>query len=629
MTTTDFNAAFAEMSLTREARKVLTDYLARLQSKTAGLKKDDQEELVRDIQEHLYNALEAKLKKTRSKKDTLDAQIVMEVLSALGEPEEYLESTQTPEGIKGSTPPRRLRRAREGRILGGVAMGIANYFRIDVVIVRVIMIGLVLTGISAVIYPILWIVIPDETEGENAVAAAAAQGDPSRPRWIRLLGRICWKLLIIFITLCFYLPVFLVLFVLTLAFFVIPLVWLFQPSNFLGFNTIAILGYLLPVVSLSLGCIFLALLLLFMNIVTRIHYKRSMLRGNSLKYLGSAALIAICIALISAVYTGANNVNRGSISESTTFPAASTLNIVIESEIIASDITVVGSDTVQDVTLTVTRKARGYSTDNAQHNAEKIDSTWAISGDTLSLNTWIGDRWVNHNAAVEYRLLVPKTTSLQLHNPIGRTIIEDISAEKMLVDNSVGSLEIRDSWAADASFKNSLGLIEISAFAPPIVLHAPLSATMPERIFDDATLPAPATSFTVSNELGAIRLEQVVTSQTAITANLGSIEIDTCSFAGEVTNDMGSIVINDHLGALTVSNSMGSINASFLRMYDNETYEFESNMGSVNLDLPPGLNPIFDTSHRMGNADQRYRPVAGGARPQIMITSDMGSVEIR
>lgn len=57
----------------------------------------------------------------------------------------------------------KLFRSRKFRILGGVAGGLAEYFKIDPVIIRILFIAFTLTnGIGIVIYIILWIIIPDE-----------------------------------------------------------------------------------------------------------------------------------------------------------------------------------------------------------------------------------------------------------------------------------------------------------------------------------------------------------------------------------------------------------------------------------------------------------------------------------
>jgi phage shock protein C len=57
---------------------------------------------------------------------------------------------------------KRLYRIRHDRIFGGVSTGIAEYFDIDVVLVRVafIVLGL-MHGIGVILYIILWIVVPE------------------------------------------------------------------------------------------------------------------------------------------------------------------------------------------------------------------------------------------------------------------------------------------------------------------------------------------------------------------------------------------------------------------------------------------------------------------------------------
>ena len=60
---------------------------------------------------------------------------------------------------------RKLQRSND-RIFGGVLGGIANYFDVDPTIVRIIYSVLtVCTAFSGIIlYPILWLIIPKETE---------------------------------------------------------------------------------------------------------------------------------------------------------------------------------------------------------------------------------------------------------------------------------------------------------------------------------------------------------------------------------------------------------------------------------------------------------------------------------
>jgi phage shock protein PspC (stress-responsive transcriptional regulator) len=57
----------------------------------------------------------------------------------------------------------KLFRSRKYRILGGVAGGLAEYFKIDPVITRILFIAFILAnGIGFAVYIILWIIVPDE-----------------------------------------------------------------------------------------------------------------------------------------------------------------------------------------------------------------------------------------------------------------------------------------------------------------------------------------------------------------------------------------------------------------------------------------------------------------------------------
>jgi phage shock protein C len=59
--------------------------------------------------------------------------------------------------------PRLLRRPADGRILGGVAAGLARYFAIDVTHVRIILVALSFLGGAAVpLYLAAWVQIPAE-----------------------------------------------------------------------------------------------------------------------------------------------------------------------------------------------------------------------------------------------------------------------------------------------------------------------------------------------------------------------------------------------------------------------------------------------------------------------------------
>lgn len=62
-----------------------------------------------------------------------------------------------------------LRRSND-KIIAGVCGGIAEYFNVDPVIVRLLfVIGFFAAGIPILIYPILWLVMPAPAGGPQAV----------------------------------------------------------------------------------------------------------------------------------------------------------------------------------------------------------------------------------------------------------------------------------------------------------------------------------------------------------------------------------------------------------------------------------------------------------------------------
>jgi len=59
---------------------------------------------------------------------------------------------------------RRLTRSKTQRMIGGVSGGLAEYFNIDVVIIRLLWtLAVLLFGTGVVAYLIAWIIIPEES----------------------------------------------------------------------------------------------------------------------------------------------------------------------------------------------------------------------------------------------------------------------------------------------------------------------------------------------------------------------------------------------------------------------------------------------------------------------------------
>jgi phage shock protein C len=81
--------------------------------------------------------------------------------------------------IGASVARKRLVRPRQGRKIAGVCLGVAEYFDIDVTVVRLVwLITSFMTGIGLISYPIAWIVMPEEPLMLNAPAGARQATSP-------------------------------------------------------------------------------------------------------------------------------------------------------------------------------------------------------------------------------------------------------------------------------------------------------------------------------------------------------------------------------------------------------------------------------------------------------------------
>lgn len=65
---------------------------------------------------------------------------------------------------------KRLLRKRDGKMIAGVAAGIADYFEVDVNLIRVILVvTAIMGGFGLVVYLVMWILVPEEGSDRSMV----------------------------------------------------------------------------------------------------------------------------------------------------------------------------------------------------------------------------------------------------------------------------------------------------------------------------------------------------------------------------------------------------------------------------------------------------------------------------
>ena len=121
------------------------------------------QEIISDIESRIAELFREKI---NDQQESVKAEWVDEVMHKMGKLEDFMENEEIPGSeMKGEKIRKRLYRDTENRVLGGVCSGLSAYLNIDPVILRILFILLFFAGagISAVIYLILWVVVPQAT----------------------------------------------------------------------------------------------------------------------------------------------------------------------------------------------------------------------------------------------------------------------------------------------------------------------------------------------------------------------------------------------------------------------------------------------------------------------------------
>ena len=185
------------------AYEILQQYIDTLRRYFAN--EEGREEIISDIENRFAELFSETLKKGAACITDAD---VNSIITSMGRPEEFegeaTAAEAAPAGAAGagqqqsgpSQPnwqfagdePRRLYRADNDKILGGVCAGVANYLRLDPAIVRIIFVLMTLGwGAGTLLYIILWIVLPTRSlpanvrkrlyrNNENRVIGGVASG---------------------------------------------------------------------------------------------------------------------------------------------------------------------------------------------------------------------------------------------------------------------------------------------------------------------------------------------------------------------------------------------------------------------------------------------------------------------
>jgi phage shock protein PspC (stress-responsive transcriptional regulator) len=140
-------------------------------------------EIVADIEARIAEIFQAH--KTPDK-EVITMEWVDEVIETMGVPEDF-EAEGTPGPRNAGKTSKRLYRDPDHKTIGGVCSGLAAYFTMDPVIMRLIFfVLLLLNGLGLLIYIILWIAVP---EARTTAQRLEMRGEPvtieNIEKWIK------------------------------------------------------------------------------------------------------------------------------------------------------------------------------------------------------------------------------------------------------------------------------------------------------------------------------------------------------------------------------------------------------------------------------------------------------------
>lgn len=151
-------------AIDEDAYAALASYLEQIKNNLQN--GDDIKEIIDDVE---IAIAEKFIARNRSEKTAVTSADVEAVISEMGSPVEFgageegesvPNQTTTPKEPEAE-PKKRLYRDKDNAVLAGVASGLANYFGLDPVIVRLIfIIAVFFNGLGLLVYIILWLVVP-------------------------------------------------------------------------------------------------------------------------------------------------------------------------------------------------------------------------------------------------------------------------------------------------------------------------------------------------------------------------------------------------------------------------------------------------------------------------------------
>ena len=155
--TLTINIGYSIFNIDEDAYEILNKYLDSI--KDYFQKIDNDPDIIKDFELRIAENFSSKVSSSKQCIDLSDVKEVIEIMGSLDDFKEIYNDTET-ENVKEEKKSNKLFRDSSNRIIAGVCSGIAEYFKIDPIIVRVLF--FIAVPLNLIVYIVFWIGIPSK-----------------------------------------------------------------------------------------------------------------------------------------------------------------------------------------------------------------------------------------------------------------------------------------------------------------------------------------------------------------------------------------------------------------------------------------------------------------------------------
>lgn len=159
--TLNVNVGGEAFTLDEDAYAKLKSYLSEIEIRLDG---NENQEILEDIESRIADIFRENLS---TRVQVVSLEVVQRAMAIIGSAREFGEPrrrfSQQAEQAPLPAEAKRFTRSRSDRIIGGVCGGLARYYDLDPLMIRILTVVLTaFTGVPLFVYLVLWIIMPSE-----------------------------------------------------------------------------------------------------------------------------------------------------------------------------------------------------------------------------------------------------------------------------------------------------------------------------------------------------------------------------------------------------------------------------------------------------------------------------------